>query len=372
MKILFVEQFAQLGGAQRCLLDLMPAMVEAGHAPCAIIPAAEPSPLRQELEAIGVACAEYPAMRYASGKKTLRDHLAFAAHGRTLRRRIEETLDRVRPDVVYVNGPRPLPAAVHASRGRLPVLFHCHNRVAQATAVWLLRRAVSSRNVSVVSCCRHAAEPFAAACRDRLRVVMNGVEAPARVPARPGGSTAGVIGRVSPEKGQREFLQAARSAAERLPDARFVVVGDPLFDDPAAREYSGSLRSLASGLPVDLHGWREDVSGVLDGLDLLVVPSIREPATPRVVLEAYARGVPVVAFDTGGIAEILTDDETGRLVGQVTPAALADAIVDAFADRKRLARWSQAARERQQREFTLARYCAEMLDAVREAVGRIP
>jgi glycosyltransferase involved in cell wall biosynthesis len=62
-------------------------------------------------------------------------------------------------------------------------------------------------------------------------------------------------------------------------------------------------------------------------LDLLVVPSTPVEATTRIIVEAYAAGVPVVAFPAGGIPEILTNHETGFLAEDSTAEALAARIM---------------------------------------------
>jgi glycosyltransferase involved in cell wall biosynthesis len=92
-------------------------------------------------------------------------------------------------------------------------------------------------------------------------------------------------------------------------------------------------------------------------------------ANPRVIPEAYAAGVPVLAFDGGGIPELIEHGATGLLVAGHTPEALADAILNAAGDPPRLNAMAERGHARWQRCYTLARFQSEVCDAVEGAVG---
>ena len=136
-------------------------------------------------------------------------------------------------------------------------------------------------------------------------------------------SVVGVIGRLEPVKGHEYLIEAARMVAEELPKVKFLIVGD------------GSLRNDLESQCEELcvldkfifTGWKEDVSSILSTLDILVLPSINE-AVGRILIEAGACGVPVVATNVGGIPEIVRDNETGVLVAPRSPEDLARAIID--------------------------------------------
>src|SRR6185437_262406 len=80
----------------------------------------------------------------------------------------------------------------------------------------------------------------------------------------------GVIGRVEEEKGQLEFVRAAKLVSKQVPDCRFSIIGSPPGD---GTEYYGKLIAASDGLPIDFLGWQENMSRVYSELDLLVVPS---------------------------------------------------------------------------------------------------
>jgi glycosyltransferase involved in cell wall biosynthesis len=119
----------------------------------------------------------------------------------------------------------------------------------------------------------------------------------------------GNIGRLSPEKGQREFLQAAAPLARQDARVHLVVAGSG--PDEA------SLKTLAVELGIQdrvtFTGHLKEVRPVYRDLDILALTSFTE-GFPNVILEAFCMDVPVLATDVGGVREIITDGETGVLV----------------------------------------------------------
>ena len=350
MKILFLDQYSEPGGAQACLLDLLPAINARGWTAHAALP--RPGPLADKLRSAGVEVHELPCGRYRSGRKAAADVLRFpfdvARQAGVLRRLLAETDF----DVIYVNGARVLPAAAIAAKGRVPLVFHAHWRYRGAAALavrWALRRSAAT----VIAYCRYVTPPLRVPAH-RLHVISNGV---VDCGFREGsfdptaGLRIGIIGRIAPEKGQAEFVEAASLLAPEFPSARFVICGAPLFADP---RYEVHVRHLARGLPVDFLGWQDNIAGVLRNLGLLVVASTRE-GPPRALLEAFSAGVPVVAFRAGGIPEALEDERTGFLVPESSAAALAARIRALIAgDPTRLREAAHNARRAWERSHNLA------------------
>jgi glycosyltransferase involved in cell wall biosynthesis len=246
------------------------------------------------------------------------------------------------------------------------VVFHAQSLLVKNYAASLARWAIRRARATVIADSRYIARPIeAAAAASKLHVVYNGVpEIPFRERefGRDGRWRIGLIGRIAPEKGQVDFLQAAKRVLAELPQARFVICGGPLFSPP---EYFEEVKKLAAKLPCELLGWRDDVGAVLAELDLLVVPSDHLEATTRVVMEAYSAGVPVIAYANGGIPEVIDDGVTGFLVPECTPEALAAKIVAVTAlDLPRIASAGRAAWER---TYNVTRYRTEMLDIISRA-----
>ena len=359
-RLLILDQFNQLGGAQRCLLDLLPAFLEAGYRTHVAVPGE--GPLAAGARSIGAKVYRIPCGAYRSGQKSWSNAAQFAADLPRQACRIASLASRHAIDLIYVNGPRLLPAAAIAASGR-PVVFHAHSIVSQPSAARLIRWALRSANARVIAACRFVLEPLASVVDPgRSRVIYNGVAPVLCVRRRRAGNDpwrVGVIGRISPEKGQLDFVQAARQVLQQE-RCQFVVCGDPLFSIP---QYSRRVRAEAEGLPIEFTGWRDDIRNVLSALDLVVVPSSAVEATTRVIPEAFSAGVPVVAFRSGGIPEILEDGVTGVL-SPPTARDLAVTLLELFANRGSLNGIAARAHAAFQARFSLDRYRSEVIEAV--------
>ncbi len=371
MNVLFLDQFSDLGGAQQCLLDLMPAVQRAGWRAHVGLPGN--APLISRLRRMNVTVDPIPCGRFTSGHKTLADAWRFSTEFRSLAAAIDRLAHNTGANLIYVNGPRILPAAAWVARRRWPLLFHCHNHLSQSAA-WLTGLALQWASARVIACCRFAAQPIASRVPPSLlHIVDNGVRdlaSPTRLRSSQDGLRIGMLGRISPEKGQAEFLAAAHLLTAALPQVRFLITGEALFSDDAAVTYRRRLDQMTARLPVEFMGWRDDTAEFLAGLDLLVVPSIREPGAPRVILEAFSAGVPVIAFPSGGIPEIVDDGKTGFLVSPATPGALAARILDLVRQPHLLDSAARAGREAWSERFNLHRYREQIAAIMSKTASR--
>lgn len=148
----------------------------------------------------------------------------------------------------------------------------------------------------------------------------------------------GGVGRLEPIKGFAYFVDAALAAAPESAQLRFLHAGQGSLD--------AALRARAAALGDRFRflGPREDIPELMAALDILVAPSLNE-GMGRVVLEAGAAGVPVIASRVGGIPDIVEERETGLLVTPGDTTALAAAILGLAADaggRKRMRKTAQA------------------------------
>lgn len=367
MRLLALDQYSDLGGAQLCLAALTPYWVARGWQVTVAAPGG--GALASRVTDSGASYEEIPLERFSAGRKRLREAPRFAANTAKLALELRRRIARLTPDAVYVNGPRLLPAVALAAPVRLPLVFHCHSAIPQRSAARAARLALSARRWTTLACSEYAYRTLQGATTE-WRLIYNGVEAgPERKDPAAKQPAFGVIGRIAPEKGQLAFVHAALLVAAHHPkNCRFLLCGEALFDDPAAREYAREVERLA-GDRVERLGWRDDVAHVLDGLDWLVIPSLAEPATTRVILEAYARGVPVIAFSSGGIPEVVVDGETGLLVDVHVASALAETMTAALRMPETLRRrMGEAGYTLWGGRFRLERFQREVTEAIEEAV----
>jgi glycosyltransferase involved in cell wall biosynthesis len=161
------------------------------------------------------------------------------------------------------------------------------------------------------------------------REILKGLKFPAR------SRLIGVVGQIAPWKGQDVFLRAAAIIADKLPDARFLVIGGPLFgEDKYYKELQNLAGSLGIGDKVRFTGQRDDVYGLMRSLDVLAHCSILPEPFGRVIVEAMALGVPVAASDGGAVREIITGPEQGIVYRSGDHRQLAGFVI-ALMDKRR-------------------------------------
>lgn len=371
-KILCIDQYSNLGGGQQSLLDMLTAFAERGWRPSIAIPG--DGLFAKTVRERGYCIHSFACGTYANRKKPLVQLLNYALELPNLVHRISELVAANETDLIYVNGPRLVPpAAWVAWRKGLPLVFHCHNRLLQPSAIALTGQALELASAHVIACCKNAAEPLSEyIAPERLHIFYNGVADRAvrgrRFPDRI--QKIGVVGRIEIEKGQLEFVRAARMILEKAPDCRFTVIGSPMF---SGLEYYRKVVASSQGLPIDFVEWQNDITRLYSGLDLLVVPSGAPEATTRVIPEAYSARVPVVAFPVGGIPEILEDGLTGFLAENVSVEALAHRILSVMAmDPASVRAVAKRARKEWNDRFSLSAYresvCGVLAHVIQNAV----
>ncbi len=142
------------------------------------------------------------------------------------------------------------------------------------------------------------------------------------------GIVVGILGRISPWKGQDVFIRAAAMVHARHPDIRFRIIGSPMFGE---EEYALHITDLVTSLRltsiVEFHGFIEDTASALSELDVLVHASTIGEPFGQVIIEGMASGKPVIATAGGGVLEIIQNGETGLLVPMGDVEALAGAML---------------------------------------------
>ncbi|MGC4054078.1 MAG: glycosyltransferase family 4 protein [Paludibaculum sp.] len=359
MNLLLLDQFSEMGGAQRCLLDLVTGFQERGWRLSAAMPGE--GAMHARLAAMGVPTTVLPGGRYHCGSKSLRDAVRFVPDTLEVARILKRLVTERAADLVYVNGPRMLPAARLCGA---PFCFHSHNRLTRwhdlLAAGWALRGvpAIASSEF-VASSLRRFTSPVVVpnACDD-LGFRRSAGGRPLRV---------GVVGRIAPEKGQMEFVEAVRRLEGRIPACRFVICGDDVLSRAG---YKQSVLAKAAGTPIAFTGWMSEPAEAMRQVDVLAVPSTGADATPRVILEAFSAGVPVVAFAAGGIPELIDDGETGFLVSPRTPEALAARLAGLLNDPGELTRVAANARRKWATRYSMDRYRNQVVALLETCVPR--
>lgn len=264
---------------------------------------------------------------------------------------------QLKPAVVHTRNLAALEATVPAWVARVPVRLHSeHGREgsdlgAKASKYTFLRRLYRPFVSYYLALSQDLRDYLTGIIRipaNRVAQIYNGVDADrfhvssggrsvVECPFADGGRwLVGTVGRMQPVKDQLTLARAFVYALAARPDLRerlrLILVGD----GPLRKSVEEVLAQAGCLAQAWLPGERHDIPEVLRGLDCFVLPSISEGIS-NTILEAMATGLPVIATNTGGNGELVTDGVTGQLVPVGNPEAMAAAIIR-YADDARLAR----------------------------------
>ncbi|MBI3601592.1 MAG: lipopolysaccharide heptosyltransferase II [Candidatus Omnitrophica bacterium] len=181
-----------------------------------------------------------------------------------------------------------------------------------------------------------------------------------------------MIGRLTPLKGHPFFLKAMAQVLRSLPNVKIQIIGDA---SPKRPRYKEELVLLTKRLGITHHvefmGNRRDIPQLLAASDCLVLSTITPEAFGRVILEAQAAGVPVVATKVGGVSEIIDHEKTGLLVLPNNIEAMAQAVLRILKDRAFAASLVVEAQKKIEQHYTLKHMAEATLHVYHEAVSSL-
>jgi len=259
-----------------------------------------------------------------------------------------------------------------ARLARVPCLWHVQDIVDDRQFLGIPKRILNLAGgilpQRIVVPSKPVAEMFDSPASSKVRIIYNAVDL-ARYSRNESGdrirgelgiglqdTVVGIIARIVHWKGHQAFLQAAQKVHEQIPQCRFLVVGDASF---GSRAYELRIRELASELGLEgvviFTGFRTDVPDLIAAMDVVVNPSVLPDPLPLAVIEAMAGGKPVVGTNAGGIPEMIVDGVTGTLIPMKDVAALEKAIVDLLQAPKKRQTMGEAGRKRVEELFTIDR-----------------
>jgi sugar transferase (PEP-CTERM/EpsH1 system associated) len=314
-------------------------------------------------------------------------------HGAKVYPALWRLLRRHRPAVVHTRNLAALemqvaawaagvPARIHGEHGRdvddLDGSSRKHQRLRRLYAPFVHRFVALSRDLQ-----GYLEGPVGLAPA-RVRQIYNGVDAVKFRPASgespksidgcpfqaPGQWLVGTVGRMAAVKDQvllaRAFVLAGQLEPGFAAQARLVMVGD----GPLRAAAQAVLDEAGAAGRAWLPGERGDVADVMRGLDCFVLPSLAEGIS-NTILEAMATGLPVVATDVGGNAELVADGRTGRVVPAADPEPMALALLQLWRDQPGAAALGRAGRAEVERRFSLSAMVAAYQGLYDEQLARV-
>jgi glycosyltransferase involved in cell wall biosynthesis len=390
MRVLYVNHTGEVSGGERSLLDLLASL------PGEVEPlvATPPGRLREAVRELGIPTTAITGTAGSLRLHPLHTPQAVAEMSRAAFQ-VRRASARHRSEVVHANSIRAGIVLALARPGPAATVVHVRDCLPPGLVTTATMRLIAATTTTVLANSRYTADSvLSAAPGARVEVVHNAVDRERFDPARIERGRArerlagmlgdagerrlllGVVAQISPWKGQDTAVEALRLLVADGIDAQLLLIGSAKFLARATRfdneAFLARLRaSVADAGLEDRVSWlgeREDVPELMRALDILMLPSQEEPFG-RALIEAMALGVPVLATNVGGPAEIVQDGRQGYLLPPRDPVAWARAA-HAIAERPALAaELGRAGIERVREAFTIERHVDATLAAYAGALA---
>jgi len=359
VKILQILPELNVGGVETGTLDLSKYLVRLGHK---VVVVSAGGTLVRELEASG-------ARHY-----TLAVHRKSVVSIFKLIPLLAEIIEQEEVDIVHARSRVPAWIAYFACR-RTKAIFitTCHGyykkHLFSLVMGWAKRVIVLSNVIA-----RHMIEDFAVP-HERIKLVPRSVDLERFKYLDPKDKrkeefNVGIIGRITPLKGHLHFIKAMSQISRMVPRLKIWIVGDaPVSKEAYKEEVQVLVRRLGLWHCTEFLGTQRDIPGILAHLDLVVLATTTHEAFGRVVVEAQAAGVPVVATKVGGVIDIIEDGKNGLLVPPADSKSMAEAILRIFEDTQLARTLAENAYRKIKEKYTIELMVKNTLDVYRDALS---
>lgn len=287
--------------------------------------------------------------------------------------RLRDIIKKEEIDIVHARSRVPAWTAYFACQGsRAVFITTCHGYYSKH----ILSRVMGwGRRVIVLSnaIARHMIEDFGVE-HDRIRLIPRSVDLERfkyrDPPAKIKEFNVGIIGRITPLKGHLDFIKAMSKVSRAVPRLKILIVGDAPDTKQAYKEEVQLLvKRLGLWNCTEFLGTQRDIPEILSHLDLLVLATVTHEAFGRVIIEAQASGVPVIATEVGGVVDIIEDNINGLLVPPADPQAIADSVIKIYKDRELARNLAQNAIKKIRSDYTLERMAESTISVYNDSLG---
>jgi lipopolysaccharide heptosyltransferase II len=360
MKALQVLPSLEVGGVERGVIDLARALKKRGETMVVI---SSGGPLVAELQKMGITHYTLPVHQKSVFTLSLVPQIA-------------DIIEKEHIDIVHARSRVPAWLAWLAARKTSrPFVTTCHGYYSSHPLSWVMGW---GKRVIVISTVigRHMIDDFGVS-PERIRLIHRGVDLAQFTPAAKNWDAPEKrpfriinIGRLSPIKGQLEFLKAVYEVRRQIPSLEVWLVG---AEHKSKHKYTDQLQKTIRQLNLEpcvkLMGTRRDIPELLAQSDLLVLSTLVPEAFGRVIIEAGAVGTPVLATALGGVLDIIDPGLNGLLVTPGDVEGMASAMVEILKDKRKAQNFAAALKEKVTKQFSLETMTDATLKVYREAAA---
>ncbi len=369
MRILHIQRVKGIGGSERHLLALLPALAQRGLAVrMCVLETGDGHHLVEEMRKQGI---DVTVQRGGSDLNL------------TLIPALVSEIRRFRPDVVHTHLVHAdVYGQVAAALARVPGVSSVHGtpafyRRAPLRQAGQAAGRLARRRIAISAHVARFVEELGLAPVDRIRIVHYGIDAERftldasmsshtrdELHLPPDALVVGIASRLIPGKGHDVLIQSVSEATRTGRDIRLLVVGD----GPERASLEALARRWCRPSVVHFTGFAEDVRPYLGASDVLAFPTQQwlGEGFGLAALEAMATGKPVVASRVGSLPEVVDDGVTGVLVPPASVTGFSDALIGLADDPARRARFGRKAALRAREVFPLESMVSRTIDVYGE------
>jgi len=357
MNILHILPQLNIGGVETATLDTVKYMAKSGHKVVVVSAGGE---LLEEITSCGALHYQLPVH-----EKSLITILKMISA-------LAGIIKKEQISIVHAHSRVPAWIAYFASRrSNAAFITTCHGYYKKHIFSYVMgwgKKVIAISNVIA----RHMIDDFAVP-HERIRLIPSGIDLEKFVPVthkkKEKNFNVGIIGRLTPIKGHLYFIKAMAKVAKVIPNIKIWIVGDAPLSRVAYKE---EIQVLARRLGLSEHteflGAQKNITEIIQQLDVLVLATVVPEAFGRVVIEAGACNIPVVATRVGGVVDIIEDGVNGILVAPADPDGMAQGIIRVLNNRDEAAVLAGNAYKKVQEEYSAQLMAERTLSAYKEAL----
>jgi len=295
-------------------------------------------------------------------------------------KQIRRQIRHLKPDLIHIHGTRAGSLGRLAAIGfNIPVIYTEHlwtknfrlaNRFLHFfhhIANWFFDL-FTTLNIAVSNAVKDFLVDSNISYNEKVKVIYNGIE-PLKSQAKVLSGeeiTIGTVATLNKNKGVQYLIRAWPRVLNEFPQARLEIIGDGPYKEALVKEVK--KRKLQKH--ISFSGFLPDLEKELAKLDIYVQPSLSE-SFGLAIVQAMSVGLPIIATNTGGIPEVVTDNKSGLLVEPAKPKALGLAILDMLKNKEKTRKMGEMARKEATVRFNLKDMIKE-LEGTYEAVVQNP
>ena len=340
-KVLYLHAGAELYGADKILLELLTDLDKTKFKPIVLLP--NDGPLVNKIKNIGVdvQIVHYPIIRrkFFTVIGILKYSLKYLKYGIILSRFVKKN----EVNVIHVNTTAVLEGAFIKVFNNVPLVWHIHEIIMSPKIMFkffsYIIQHVSNRIVTVSDATRNRLLESNYVSSDKTYTIYNGINSEniishnnyetkkimkSQLNIPNDSKVIGMVGRINSWKGQSDFVGAVNQLFRENKNIHAVMVGS-VFEGEEFRfeELKNEINKTIFPNQIHIVQFTEDIADFYSLFDVFVLPSTRPDPFPTVVLEAMANRLPIVAYNHGGVTEMIEDKKSGYLVdvGQIEKLA---------------------------------------------------